>query len=80
MPSSRPRISFDEHGIYNACNYQILKKKIDGVKDKKNLRRFVINIDQQTEIYDCDCSLEWWKRLKLDSLQIKNFEHGDIRP
>ena len=50
MPSSRPRISFDEHGICNACNYQILKKKLIGVKDKKNLRRFVINIDQQTEI------------------------------
>jgi hypothetical protein len=29
MPSSRPRITFDENNICNACNYQNQKKKIN---------------------------------------------------
>ncbi len=36
MPSSRPRITFDETGICNACNYKKKKIKSIGKIEKKN--------------------------------------------
>ena len=36
MPSSRPRVTFNENQICNACEYIANKKKLIGMKEKKN--------------------------------------------
>ena len=36
MLSTRPRITFDEKGFCNACQWASKKKKLIGEKEKKN--------------------------------------------
>ena len=36
ISNQRPRISFDENGVCSACNFAEFKKKINGIKEKKN--------------------------------------------
>ena len=49
MPNTRPRITFDEKGVCNACSYNELKKKIKliGKIDGANLKSCVINIEKK---------------------------------
>ena len=53
MPSSRPRISFDNNGICNACNYQISKKKIDWLIREKEFKEICNKFRSKNDTYDC---------------------------
>ena len=46
-PSSRPRITFDNNGVCNACNNSKEKKKLTGRKEEKSLKKFVIILKVQ---------------------------------
>ena len=39
-PNTRPRISFDEDGICNACSFVKVKKKQTGMKGRMNSKKF----------------------------------------
>ena len=53
MPSSRPRITFDETGICNACNYKKKKDKIDWQNRKKEFLEICEKHRSKNGDYDC---------------------------
>ena len=75
MPSSRPRISFDEHGICNACNYQILKKKIDWSQRQKEFKEICNKYRSANGNYDCIVPWSGGKDSSSIAYKLK-FEHG----
>jgi N-acetyl sugar amidotransferase len=52
MPSSRPRISFKNNNLCNACEYLLLQKKINW-KDRKQEFLEIIKKSKTHEFYDC---------------------------
>jgi N-acetyl sugar amidotransferase len=50
--SLRPRITFDQNGWCNACQWMVEKKKINWIKRKKELRQ-IIKKYKSSSIYDC---------------------------
>lgn len=52
MPSSRPRISFDEEGVCNACRYHESKKEIDWDARAKEFSE-IVERHRGAEPYDC---------------------------
>ena len=48
--STRPRISFNQEGVCNACLWTEKKKKSDWSKREKELKIYLIEIDLRKEI------------------------------
>ena len=53
VPNSRPRITFDQNGICNACNYLALRKKINWKERKDELKEILNQNRSKKGNYDC---------------------------
>ena len=56
MPNSRPRITFDQDGICNACNHSKDKEQINWKFRKKKFLEILSNlkkIKNRNKLYDC---------------------------
>ena len=81
-PSSRPRITFDNNGVCNACNNSKKKKKTDWEKRRKEFEKICNNI-KSTAIKlnnQYDCIVPWSGGKDSTSIALKlKFEFG-LRP
>ncbi len=53
MSNTRPRISFDDKGICNACNYLLEQNKIDYKEKLKELKEILKKYKSKKGYYDC---------------------------
>jgi len=53
MPSTRPRVTFNEKGICNACEYAEKKKKIDWQKRRGELEKLLDKCRSKKGYWDC---------------------------
>ena len=53
MPTSRPRVQFDENGVCNACNFVEVKNKINWSKRENQLKEILNEIRSNDGSYDC---------------------------
>ncbi len=78
MPSSRPRIVFDQNGVCNACLNGVEKKKIDWSKRKiefLNLINKIKSSKNRNSMYDCVVPWSGGKDSSSIALKLK-FEYG----
>ncbi len=53
MPTSRPRVQFDENGVCNACNFVEVKNKINWFERENQLKEILNEIRSNDGSYDC---------------------------
>ena len=53
MPSSRPRVTFDNSGVCNACNYKKKKEKINWKDREKEFLEICDKHRSKNGKYDC---------------------------
>jgi len=76
--STRPRISFDERGWCNACQWTEEKKTIDWTKRKEELKGLLKNSNKESSNYDCLVPVSGGKDGSYVSYQLK--ENLGLRP
>ena len=52
-PNTRPRITFDQEGVCNACRYAEKKQKVDWEQKKSELKKIAEDAKKSERYYDC---------------------------
>ena len=70
--STRPRISFDDNGVCNACQWNIAKKKIDWDKRIEKLKIILNKEKKKKKLYNCLVPVSGGKDGSYVALKLKN--------
>ena len=71
MPSSRPRVIFNQSGLCNACINSSKKKRIDWVKRKKEFEVLLEKNKPSKGLYDCIVPWSGGKDSSMIALKLK---------
>lgn len=75
MPSSRPRVVFDEEGVCNACRYAVEKQSIDWDARREEFLRLIEPYRSKNGEWDCVCPWSGGKDSSAIAWKLK-YEYG----